>query len=117
VAASLEPLPVALDEVRRSLDAAVEDLAPVRASLQVVADDLNLFSADLTALQVEVYAHADSLDNLSVSIERMAERAPAWVLMLAILVELILVGFVVEQGAVYFQGGQLRTASEKEDES
>jgi hypothetical protein len=107
VAAGLEPLPVALKEVRGDLDAAAEDIGPIRSSLEVVAGDLVSFSASLGRLQERMYDQTSILEDVATSIEQAVGRVSVSIWIATIVIEVILVGIGLEQCAVLIFGRQL----------
>jgi hypothetical protein len=110
VATGLEPLPAVLKEVQGDLDAAVEDIGPIRSSLEVVANDLVSFSASLDRLQERMYDQSSTLGDVAASTEQSAERVSVSIWIATILIEMILVGIGLEQCAVLIFGRQLWVA-------
>jgi hypothetical protein len=104
VAAELEPLPESLRELEGDLNAAADGIEPVQSSLQTVSGDLDSFSASLIALQEQTYDQATDLRTQAVALILASDDVPVWIWAAAVAIELIAIGRVVEQCAVFFVG-------------
>lgn len=107
VATELEPLPESLRQLQNDLDATADDIEPLQSSLETVADDLASFSTSLTTLQAQTYKQATDLQGQAAALEEVSSWVPFWVWVSVIAIEMILVGVVVEQSAVFFVGRQI----------
>lgn len=107
VATELEPLPESLRELEGDLDATADDIEPLQVSLETVTGDLASFSTSLIALQEQLYGQAADLKEQAAALEKVSSWIPFWVWVVVIAIEMILVGVVVEQYAVFFVGRQI----------
>jgi hypothetical protein len=92
------------------LDAAADDIEPLQSSLETVTTDIGSFSTSLIALQKQMYDQAADLQDQAAALEEVSSWMPFWVRVGVIVIEMILIGGVVEQCAVFFVGRQLWNA-------
>jgi hypothetical protein len=107
VAAELEPLPGSLRELESDLDATADDIEPLQASLETVITDLDSFSTSLIVLQTQLYDQASDLRARAAVLEQTSDGMPVRIWTAAVVIEMVVVGGVVEQYAIFFVGRHL----------
>jgi hypothetical protein len=101
---SLEPLPSELVVVRDDLVSATSDLDEVTEALAKASGGLSTFTEGLVELEVKLPNLADDLDLLADQLIQTVAHIPSLILGALVTIELILLWFVLCQGAIFIVG-------------
>jgi hypothetical protein len=115
VAASLEPLPAALEEVHEDMGEATGNLAEVSQSLGDVSYQLDQFVGELGELKERLVEFSSNLEARAQDIDAAAERVPALIWVVFAVCELFLLWVILGQCALFFMGDQMRKVGAEQE--